>query len=89
MKPIKIIVILKYLIHSFLRNLKGNEYFTKNSFFFKAHKLPITYNLFLCFHGYAHVVYSHVQDLTRDTYYETGDPPRLPAQLEGRWGQWH
>jgi hypothetical protein len=49
----------------------------------------ITYNLFLCFHGYAHVVYSHVQDLTRDTYYETGDPPRLPAQLEGRWGQWN
>jgi hypothetical protein len=25
--------------------------------------------------------------LFRDTYYETGDPARLPAQLAGRWGQ--
>ncbi len=24
---------------------------------------------------------------TRDTYYVTGDPARLPAQLAGRWGQ--
>jgi hypothetical protein len=24
---------------------------------------------------------------TRETYEETGDPARLPAQLVGRWGQ--
>ncbi len=26
-------------------------------------------------------------EILRDTYYETGDPARLPAQVAGLWGQ--
>jgi hypothetical protein len=29
----------------------------------------------------------HMYGAARDTYKETGDPTRLPAQLAGRWGQ--
>jgi hypothetical protein len=35
--------------------------------------------------AYLHLSYSTV--VTKDSYYETGDPARLPAQLAGRWGQ--
>jgi hypothetical protein len=34
-------------------------------------------------------VYETLIILTRDTYYETGDPARLPDQLAEQWGQRH